>query len=85
VAFRRDTLKRISPHLTSEDFEIETEICIKAKELGIKVEEVPSFEHARWYGQSNLSTFRDGFRILRLIVRESLFSRAPNAGLQSDC
>ena len=74
IAFRRDALRRISPRLTSDNFEIETEVCIKAKELGIKVVEVPSLERMRQHGNSNLSTFRDGFRILALIVRESLFS-----------
>lgn len=75
IAFSRDALRRISPRLTSDKFEIETEVCIKAKELGIKVVEVPSFEHARRYGESNLNTFRDGFRILSFIVRESLLDR----------
>lgn len=74
IAFRRDALRRISPRLTSDNFEIETEVCIKAKELGIKVVEVPSFERMRQHGNSNLNTFRDGFRILAFIVRESLLS-----------
>jgi glycosyltransferase involved in cell wall biosynthesis len=79
IAFRREALKRISSRLTSNDFEIETEICIRAKELEMKVVEVPSFEHARRYGESNLNTFKDGFRILRLIVRESLSGGTLNA------
>jgi glycosyltransferase involved in cell wall biosynthesis len=72
IAFRRDALRRISSRLTSQNFEIETEVCIKSKELGINVVEVPSFERARRYGESNLNTFRDGFRILAFIIRESL-------------
>jgi glycosyltransferase involved in cell wall biosynthesis len=78
MAFRKEAIKRISPRLTSEDFEIETEICIRAKELGIKVAEVPSFERARRYGESNLHSFKDGFRILRVIVRESLLGGTLN-------
>jgi glycosyltransferase involved in cell wall biosynthesis len=74
IAFSRDALRRISPRLTSDKFEIETEVCIKAKELGLKVVEVPSFERVRQHGHSNLNTFRDGFRILAFIVRESLLS-----------
>jgi glycosyltransferase involved in cell wall biosynthesis len=72
MAFRREAIKRISSLLTSKNFEIETEICIRAKKLGIKVSEVPSFERARLHGESNLNSFKDGFRILKLIVRESL-------------
>jgi glycosyltransferase involved in cell wall biosynthesis len=72
IAFSRSALRRISPRLTSDNFEIETEVCIKAKELGLKVVEVPSFEHMRRHGESNLNTFRDGFRILAFMVRESL-------------
>lgn len=74
MAFKKEALKKISPHLRSENFEIETEICIKAKDLGLNVVEVPSFERARLYGQSNLKTFKDGFRILKLILRESLLN-----------
>jgi len=31
---------------------------------------VPSFEHERIHGESNLSTFRDGRRVLKTIVTE---------------
>lgn len=69
-AFRKSALKKLGPHLASNNFEIETEICIKAKKLGLKVVEVPSFELRRNGGKSNLSTFGDGFRILRSIIEE---------------
>ena len=69
-AFRRHALKTLRPHLTSTDFEIETEICIKAKKLGLKVVEVPSVELRRRYGKSNLFAFKDGFRILKKIFAE---------------
>lgn len=69
-AFRRSALEKLRPHLGSTNFEIETEICIKAKKLGLKVVEVPSFELRRNGGKSNLSTFGDGFRILRSIIGE---------------
>jgi glycosyltransferase involved in cell wall biosynthesis len=84
IAFGRGALRRISPRLTSEYFEIEAEVCIRAKKLGIKVVEVPSFERARRCGKSNLNTFKDGFRILELIVRESLLGGTSNAALQFD-
>jgi len=69
-AFRRNALMKLSPHLSATNFEIETEICIKANRLRLKVVEVPSFELRRNGGKSNLSTFGDGFRILRAIIGE---------------
>ena len=70
AAFRRDILKKLCPHLKSTYFEIETEIFIKARKLGLKVAEVPSIEYRRKHGKSNLSTFTDGFRILKTIIEE---------------
>src|SRR3954462_9768370 len=56
--------------LWGDGFEIETMINIRAAADGMKVGEVGSIEHARIDGQSNLNTFRDGFRVLRTILSE---------------
>jgi hypothetical protein len=72
IAFKKEALNTLSNHLASENFEIETEICIKSKTLGLSVLEIPSFERSRVYGKSNLRTFRDGFGILKLLLREAL-------------
>jgi len=72
AAFRKDSLRKLYPHLKSRNFEIETEIFIKAKKLGLRVKEVPSIELRRRFGKSNLKAFRDGFKILQVIVHESL-------------
>lgn len=69
-AFRKDAVEEIAPLLKSASFEIETEIFIKAKKLGMKVLEVPSVELRRNHGKSNLKAFRDGFLILKTIIRE---------------
>lgn len=69
-AFTRDCIKRLRPHLNSTEFDIETEICIKSKKLGIKVVEVPSVELKRVHGNSKLNTMLDGARILKRIVKE---------------
>jgi len=71
-AFRRGALKKLCSHLNSTNFEIETEICIKAKKLGLKVVEVPSIEFRRRHGKSNLDIVRDGWRILKTILQEFL-------------
>jgi glycosyltransferase involved in cell wall biosynthesis len=53
----------------SEGFEIETEISVHALELKMPVAEVATPYAARPEGsESKLSTYRDGFRILRLIL-----------------
>lgn len=54
----------------SNGFEGETIMCIRAARAGLRITEVACFEEPRIFGQSNLKTFRDGWRILRLIVRE---------------
>lgn len=69
-AFRRDAVEKLYPHLKSKNFEIETEIFIKAKKFGLKVVEVPSIEFRRRNGKSNLSVIKDGANILRTIVAE---------------
>jgi len=69
-AFRKDAIDRLRPHLKSKNFEIETEVFIKAKKLGLKVVEVPSIECRRRHGKSHLNVFRDGFRILKAIIDE---------------
>jgi glycosyltransferase involved in cell wall biosynthesis len=70
AAFRKDAIEKLRSYLKSTNFEIETEVFIKAKKLGLKVVEVPSIELRRRHGKSNLCIFRDGFRILKTIVEE---------------
>ncbi|MCW4016284.1 MAG: glycosyltransferase family 2 protein [Candidatus Bathyarchaeota archaeon] len=72
MAFKKDALRCLNPVLESENFEIETEICIKSKLLGLTVHEIPSIERARRYGISNLNTFRDGFSILKTLFRGAM-------------
>jgi len=37
----------------------------------MKITEVPSYEKERIHGESNLKTFRDGFRVLGTIFKEA--------------
>ena len=54
----------------SGGFEIETELTVHALELGLAVEEIETPYYARPEGStSKLNTWRDGFRILRTIVK----------------
>jgi glycosyltransferase involved in cell wall biosynthesis len=72
-AFKTSAMEKLFPLLESNNFDIETEIAIKAKKLGLKVVEVPSVELKREHGQSNLNTFRDGAEILLRIFKELIF------------
>lgn len=52
-------------------FEVETLINLRIAGAGMKITEVPSYEANRISGQSNLNTFRDGFRVLGTILGEA--------------
>lgn len=67
-AFWRRHLPFITPDC--EGFEVETLINIRAARAGLRVHEVPSFEHNRRHGSSNLRARRDGMRVLRTILAE---------------
>jgi glycosyltransferase involved in cell wall biosynthesis len=56
--------------LWGDGFEIETLIHMRIAEEGLRVAEVPSFEHPRIHGASNLDAFSDGLRVLTTILTE---------------
>ena len=61
-------------------FEVETLINLRIASAGMKITEVPSYEADRISGQSNLKTFRDGFRVLGTIISESRRRRTIQHG-----
>ncbi|MGH3117099.1 MAG: glycosyltransferase family 2 protein [Gaiellales bacterium] len=67
------------PHMSvdCDGFEVEALINIRVAKAGLEVAEVPSYEKLRINGESNLHTFRDGFRVLKTILRER-FRRTTN-------
>lgn len=67
-AFKKEAIEEM--YCKSDGFEIETEQSILIAKKGLKVKEVPSFEAARKHGDSNLRSFRDGWRIFSTIIRE---------------
>jgi len=74
AAFNRKAIKKLIPNLKSKSFEIETEIFLKALNLGLVVKEIPSTEFIRKNGQSNLNSFRDGLKIFMKIAEEFMSS-----------
>jgi hypothetical protein len=55
---------------------------VRVLAAGMHVAEVPSYESARIHGLSNLRTFRDGARVLRIIIRER--RQLAEAGVGAD-
>jgi hypothetical protein len=62
------------PHieLDTDGFEVEALINIRLAKSSLKIQEVGSYELRRLHGNSKLHTIRDGFRVLRVILRERL-------------
>jgi hypothetical protein len=69
-AFWKETFNQIK--LKSDGFEMEIEMCIEVSKARLKVMEVPSFEGKRLYGTGKLKTFKDGWKILKTILKERL-------------
>ena len=53
-----------------EGFEVETLITLRICKANLEIAEVPCFEHARIHGTSHFRTFRDGWRVLKMILKE---------------
>lgn len=56
--------------LWGDGFEVETLIHIRVARAGLRVAEVPSYEHPRLHGASKLNATRDGLRIARTMLAE---------------
>ncbi|MDO5498245.1 MAG: glycosyltransferase family 2 protein [Propionibacteriaceae bacterium] len=85
-AFWRDILPSLElprPHIPAAEgdmlwgdgFEIETVLNVRVARNELAITEVPSVELLRIHGESNLSTFGDGFRVLRTILAERARSK----------
>jgi glycosyltransferase involved in cell wall biosynthesis len=82
VGLRRQCLPLLE--LSSSGFEIETELAVRASLAGLRIAEVPTHEWNRLSGNSNLRTFRDGWRVLHTLVREWSAWDSPTAGAMAE-
>ncbi|MGW2766614.1 glycosyltransferase family 2 protein [Streptomyces sp. NPDC001275] len=73
-AFWRHCLDEIDLDCTG--FEVETLMNIRVVKAGLKVQEIPSHEYLRIHGASNLRAVHDGFRVLKVILKERSNRRA---------
>ena len=78
-AFWRHCLPHM--HVDCDGFEVETLINVRVARAGLSVAEVPSMEHERLFGESNLHAVRDGLRVLRTIIAERLRSNTTTAAV----
>lgn len=62
-----------------DGFEIEMLLHIRLARASHRVVEVPSFEHGRLHGSSNLNPISDGLRVLRTILVEWRRNFVPDA------
>jgi glycosyltransferase involved in cell wall biosynthesis len=56
--------------LWGDGFEIETLMNVRVATAGLTIAEVPSYEHHRIHGVSNLNAVTDGLRVLKTIMTE---------------
>jgi glycosyltransferase involved in cell wall biosynthesis len=70
--------------LNCDGFEIETVMNVRAAKAGLAIQEIPSYEHLRIHGMSNLKVMRDGIRIAKFILRERFASRRGKGALRLD-
>ncbi|HYK95043.1 MAG TPA: glycosyltransferase family 2 protein [Candidatus Dormibacteraeota bacterium] len=77
-AFRRSALDELA--LDADGFEIETQMVVRSARIQLRITEVPSYEYPRRFGNSQLNTFRDGWRVLCTIFQERV-KRHPVAAI----
>jgi glycosyltransferase involved in cell wall biosynthesis len=76
-AFKSYCLEHMS--IDCDGFEVETQLHLRMHKAQLAVIEIPSVEYPRLYGKSNLRTFRDGWRVLRTILREKYASSSQTS------
>lgn len=80
--FKREALAKVQ--IKTSGFEVETEQSILMIKAGLKIKEIPSFEIKRKFGNSNLNSFRDGWRILRIILSEYIKDDPKNRNVNDN-
>jgi glycosyltransferase involved in cell wall biosynthesis len=74
-AWRKPVIDQLHPHLVSDGFAIEMEMITKMARMDFQITSVP-ISYLQRAGDSNLHPIQDGWRILKMFVR-NLSWRAP--------
>ena len=77
-AVRRVSFESVS--VTADGYDIEVDVAFRILRAGGRVVEVPAVRSARAAGESGLSSFRDGLRILRRMLRVRVERIPPSLG-----
>jgi len=80
-AWKKTALDALSPHIKSPGFAVEMEMITKMARLGQRMAAVPISYHPR-AGQSNLHPFKDGYRILLMLLQNLVWR--PRLSLTAD-
>jgi glycosyltransferase involved in cell wall biosynthesis len=75
-AFWRHCLDYVE--IDCDGFEIETLLNLRVHQARLRIIEIPSFEYRRVHGESKLHTFRDGWRVLKAIMKERIKMFSPS-------
>lgn len=78
-AWKKPALDRLVPFLESDGFAIEMEMITKMRKLGININSVPITYDQR-IGESKISSYRDGARILHMLFKNVFWSEKRNSG-----
>jgi glycosyltransferase involved in cell wall biosynthesis len=81
AAFNLEPAHAVGDARWGDGFEIEALLNSRVAKARLRITEVPSFEHPRRHGESNLRAFPDGLRVLRTLLRERLTRRTAPANL----
>ncbi len=68
VAWKKEVVDQLHPHLESEGFAIEMEMITKMSKIGFEMYSVPITYDER-VGQSKIEAFSDGFKILYTLIK----------------
>jgi len=77
-AWKKTALDALEPHIKSQGFAVEMEMITKMARLGISMASVPISYEPRT-GESSLHPFRDGLRILMMLLKNFLWRPARHA------
>lgn len=83
-AWKKSALDELRPHIISEGFAIEMEMITKMARLNQRMVSVPISYHPR-SGTSNLHPYKDGVRILMMLLRNLLWqpTTAPSSSMRT--
>lgn len=80
-AWKKEVVDELTPHLESQGFAIEMEMITKMARMGHEIYSVPISYHPR-SGESNLRPIYDGWRILKMFVRNMFWK--PTAEIANE-